>query len=250
MELNEKELNQDIQNDISMNINEDVQLENIEEKQHKFLETTLGKTINTAFDIGLRTIMPDIIEDEIIDIKNTMINEGLKEGLNSGIKSAINLGKSAIGIITGKFDNISQAYNAVKSGGVIETTSKVIDNVIKSANKNGLIKDGTAKIIKKGKNVIKECIEDNVEKTFMEQVDGIEKVGKYISNWDSYLQKNDLSGMNREYTKIKNKLESLMPIEETLKQARQIENVQTLIKNKGNNLENISKEELELAKKL
>lgn len=246
MELVENNINEDIKNDLE--IKEGVELENIEEKQNKFLESKLGKTINTAVDIGLRTILPDIIEDEIIDIKNIMINEGFKEGINSGIKSAINLGKSAVGIVTGKFESVSQAYNAVKNGGVIDTTSKVIDNVIKSANKNGLIKDGTAKMIKKGKNVIKECIEDNVEKTFLEQVDGVEKVGKYISNWNGYLQKNDLNGMNREFKKIKNKLENLIPIEETLKQARQIENVQTLIKNKGNSLENISKEELELAK--
>lgn len=248
MELIENNIKEKLENNIE--IKEDIQLENIEEKQNKFLESTLGRTINTAVDIGLRTVLPDIIEDGIIDIKNIMIKEGFKEGISSGVKSAINLGKSAVGIVTGKFESVSQAYNAVKNGGIIDTTSKVIDNVIKSANKNGLIKDGTAKMIKKGKNVIKECVEDNIEKTFMEQVDGVEKVGKYISNWNGYLQKNDLAGMNKEYKKIKNKLDNLLPIEETLKQARQIENVQILIKNKGNSLENISKEEVELAKKL
>ena len=82
----------------------------------------------------------------------------------------------------------------------------------------------------------------------MEQVDGVEKVGKYIDNWTNYLEQKDLTGMNREYNKIKKKLENLMPIENTLKQAREIENVQTLIKNKGNSLENISEDELKLAK--
>ena len=53
--------------------------------------------------------------------------------------------------------------------------------------------------------------------------------------------------MKREYTKIKNKLENLMPLESTLKEARSIENVQTLIKNKGNTLDNITQEELQLA---
>lgn len=82
----------------------------------------------------------------------------------------------------------------------------------------------------------------------MEQVDGVEKVGKYIDNWNNYLGQKDLTGMNREYNKIKKKLETLLPIENTLKQAREIENVQTLIKNKGNSLENISEDELKLAK--
>jgi len=82
----------------------------------------------------------------------------------------------------------------------------------------------------------------------MEQVDGVEKVGKYISNWNKYLEQKDLTGMNREYNKIKKKLETLMPIENTIQEARGIENIQTLIKNKGNTLENISEDELKLAK--
>ena len=54
--------------------------------------------------------------------------------------------------------------------------------------------------------------------------------------------------MNREYGKIKKKLETLMPVENTLKQARIIENIQTLIKSKGNSVDNITIEEIELAK--
>ena len=43
------------------------------------------------------------------------------------------------------------------------------------------------------------------------------------------------------------KLEELMPLERTLKEARTVENIQTLIKNKGNSLEDITEEELRLA---
>ena len=54
--------------------------------------------------------------------------------------------------------------------------------------------------------------------------------------------------MNREYGKIKKKLETLMPMENTLKEARIVENVQALIKSKGNTLDNITEQEIELAK--
>ena len=54
-----------------LNINNNIE---IEEKQKSFLETTLGKTINTGIDIGIRTILPDYIEDQIIDLKNNLIN--------------------------------------------------------------------------------------------------------------------------------------------------------------------------------
>ena len=59
----------------------------LEKKQKNFLETTLGKTINTAIDIGLRWILPDLIEDEIINIKDNLIKGGLKQGINTAILS-------------------------------------------------------------------------------------------------------------------------------------------------------------------
>ena len=87
-----------------------------EKGQNQFLQTTLGKTINTAIDIGLRTIMPSMVEEQIIDIKNVLLTWGLKEGINTAIKNAIDFGKSTLGIVTGKFENLSQVHNAVKKG--------------------------------------------------------------------------------------------------------------------------------------
>lgn len=54
--------------------------------------------------------------------------------------------------------------------------------------------------------------------------------------------------MKREYNKIIKKLDNLLPLESTLKEARCIQNVQDLIKNKGGNLDNITEEEIRLAK--
>lgn len=55
--------------------------------------------------------------------------------------------------------------------------------------------------------------------------------------------------MDKEYNKIKNKLEELVPLENIIKKAREIENLHMLIKNKGGKFE-ISNEELELSKVL
>ena len=224
-----------------------VQGEDIGEKQKNFLETSLGKVINTGCDIALRAILPNAIEDEIIGIKNVIFTEGIQKGIKTAIDSAINIGKSITGIFTGKFDTVSQAYTAVKSGGIIDSASNIIDTAVKSAKENGLINKTTANVIKKGKNIVKDCLTNSIEEDFMEQVDGVEKVGKYINNWNTYLEQKDLEGMNREYKKITKKLETLLPIESTIQEARAIENVQTLIKNKGNSLNNITEEELKLA---
>lgn len=187
---NENEINNQITNEVSNDlITGDI---DIEKEQTSFFETTFGKVVNTGLDMALRAVLPNVIEDEVIGIKNIIFTEGLQSGLKTAIDSAINLGKSAMGIFTGKFENVSQAYTAIKSGGIIDSTSKIIDNAVKSAKQNGLINNTTANLIKKGKNAIKECISDGIEQNFMEQIDGAEKVGKYINNWNNYLEQGDL----------------------------------------------------------
>ena len=52
--------------------------------------------------------------------------------------------------------------------------------------------------------------------------------------------------MEREYQKIKDRLKELLPLEATIKQAREIENIHLLIKNNGHNF-NLSEEQLQLA---
>ena len=81
----------------------------------------IGKTINTGIDFGLRAVLPDLIENQVIDIKNSLIKNGLREGINTAIKSAIDLGKSALEIVTGDFQNMSQVQMAIGSGGIIDT---------------------------------------------------------------------------------------------------------------------------------
>ena len=188
---NENEVNNQITNEISNElITGDI---DVEKEQTNFFESTFGKVVNTGLDMALRAILPNVIEDEVIGIKNIIFTEGLQSGIKTAVDSAINLGKSVMGIFTGKFDTVSQAYTAIKSGGIIDSTSKMIDNAVKSAKQNGLINNTTANLIKKGKNVIKDCISDGIEQNFMEQVDGAEKLGKYINNWNTYLEQGDLT---------------------------------------------------------
>ena len=45
-----------------------------EKSQKNFLESTLGKTINTAIDIGIRALLPDFIDEQVINIKNNFLH--------------------------------------------------------------------------------------------------------------------------------------------------------------------------------
>lgn len=95
--MNNLEVENQITNDVS-----------IENKQRNFLQTNIGKAVNTGLNIGLRYILPDVIEDQVIEIKDSFLQNGFKEGIQTAIDSAINFGKSALGIVTGNFENVQQ----------------------------------------------------------------------------------------------------------------------------------------------
>ena len=220
---------------------------NLENRQNNFWETTLGKTINSAIDIGLRWVLPDLIENEFIEVKDSLIKGGLKEGVNKAINSAINLGKSALGIFTGDFENLSQAQSAIKSGGIIDSISTLLDVVLGKVTKKGMIPYNVSNLIRKGKDVILDNVSKNIENNFTSQINNLDKLSKYENNWREYYKDKDFKGMEKEYEKIKEKLKELMPLEETLKQARQIENIHKIIKNNGGDF-NLTPEQLELSK--
>ena len=242
------ENNKKIEKNNNLENSNDNELTN-EKEQKSFLETTLGKTINTAIDIGLRWVLPDFIENQIIDVKDSLIKGGLKEGINTVIDSAVDMGKSVMGIFTGKFDSISQAQDAVKNGGIIDGISGILDSVVNKTTENGLLNSNIGNLILKGKDVILDNVSKNIENNFTEQLSGIEKLSRYEESWKGYFNEKDFDGMEREYANIQEQLNKLLPLENTLKQARQIENIHMLIKNNGQNF-NLTNEQLELAKSL
>ncbi len=240
MEINNLEKN----NNIELNNN----LVN-ENTQKNFLETTLGKTINTAVDIGIRALLPDFFEDQIINLKDNLLEYGLKDGIKKTIDDCIDIGKSAIGIVTGNFENISQMQNAVKTGGLIDGMSSLLDTVVDKVKNAGLINSTVARTIKQGKNVILNNMESNIEENFQKQYDAIENINKYIDNWKGYFNEKDFINMEKEFEKIEKQLEKIAPIEKTINEARNVELLHNLIKNNGQNF-NLTQEQLELVEKL
>lgn len=217
--------------------------------QNEFLNSTLWKTINTGIDIGLRTLLPDLIEEQVIGLKDNLLNYGFKEGINKSINDAIDLGKSAMGIITGDFENITQMQNAVKSGGIIDSVDTLLDIAINKTNNSGIINNNMATLLRNGKDIILDNIEKNIEKEFTNQIVSLENVNKYIENWNTYYSEKDFESMDKEYKKIEKELKNVVPIEKTLSEARKVENIHNLIKNNGQNFD-ITETEKQLAQKL
>lgn len=240
---NELEINNSI--NLNNNSTNNVTLD----EQKSFLETNLGQVINGGVDLGLKALLPDIIEDEVIEIKDSIITDGFSAGVKTAIDNVVDMGKSVLGIFTGKFDNLSQVKSVIKDGGLIDSISDVLDWGINKARKSGLIDKTTANLIDKGKDAILDTVNSGIENNLTSQKESVEKIDKYISNWNEHYQNQDLKNMEKQYKKIEKELENIMPLENVITKARQLENLHLLIKNKNGDF-NLSQEELELANKL
>lgn len=238
----------DIHNQLNneKNINNNVE---IEKEQKNFLETTIGKIVNTGLDIGIRALLPDFIDEQVINLKDNLFEYGFKDGVTKTIDDAINLGKSAIGIFTGDFENIEQMQSAVQTGGLIDGLSDLLDTVVGKISQKGLINSNVANILRQGKNIILDNVQSNIEKTFSEQLTNSNKMNQYINEWKNAFENKDFNVMEKQYKKIEKELKELAPIENTINQARTIENLHNLIKNNGQDF-NLTKEQIELAEKL
>ena len=221
----------------------------IERKQNYFLESTLGKVVNKALDIGISMLLPDFIDKQVINIKDNLFEYGLKEGIDKTIKDAIEIGKSSIGIFTGNFENINQMQSAIEEGGIIDGISDVLDMVLKTIDKNGIMNSNIVDILSKGKNVILDILQNNIEETFKNQINKKNNLINNIEGWKEGFKNKDFTKMEKEYINIKKEINNIAPLVDMINQSQTIENLHQLIKNNGQNF-NLTQEQIELASKL
>ena len=137
-----------------MNLNLDNNLElKKNNEQNDFLNTTLGKAIDNGIDIGLRCILPDYLENGFIELKDNLINYGLKDGITKSVESVIDTGKNIIGLVTGDFENVSQIKSAIKRGGIIDSISELLDDVFDKVRGSGKIDNNIINLIQNGKDI-------------------------------------------------------------------------------------------------
>lgn len=153
------------------------------------------------------------------------------------------------GIVTGNFDNISQMQAAVQKGGIIDGMSDTIDYVLEKTEEKGILPVAISRTIRTGKNTLLNNVANNIENEFNKQIKSAERLQRYSSNWKECFNNKDFEGMTNQIYKIRAELKELVPMENTIKEARTIENLHSLIKNNGKDF-NLSAEQKELAKML
>ena len=213
------------------------------------LESKMGKILNSCLDAGIKAVCPNIIDDELIEIKDAVIENGIDGGIKEIVNSVHDFGKSALGLVTGNFESIEQIELAVKNGGVIDTVSDVIDFAIDNATKNGSIDKDISKLIKKGKKAIVKDFTKSMSEDLLKEQKTLEKIEKYIDEWKEKYDQKDFEGMEKIYKKIERQINKVIPIKNIVEDSKIIENLHNLIKNNNGKFE-LSEAELELAKKL
>ena len=215
-------------------IGEKIRNIDFKEMQENFLESTIGKIANSALDTGLKSLLPDFLEKEIIDVKDTILKEGFSEGVNKAIETATNLGKSAMGIFTGNFESIEQAEKVLEKGGLLETISDGLDYVIEKLEDSKIISNNISDLIKSGKDLIINMLDNDIKNEFLKEKNSLSNIENYFKEWENnYLAKN-IEGLNINYEKIKNKIEEILPLENTYNNIQKIENINELINNSNN----------------
>ena len=224
------------------------QINNNVEKE-SFWDNVIGKAINGALDIGLKVILPDLIEDEIIDIKDELIKNGFGAGAKTAMDALKKFVKSTEGIFTGKFESFEQIDTAVGDGGIIDTMSDLLENAIDRAYESGKIDNNVYKIMRQGKDILVESISNKVKNDVEKQVEAIEELFGHVTKWKQSYDNKDFEGMTEEFNKLNEILPKIDPNEEILQSTRKIDTIQNLIKNNGQKFE-LTTQEKELVEKL
>jgi hypothetical protein len=204
---------------------------------------------NNALEFGLKAILPDFIEDDVIEIKNEFINEGFSEGLQKIVDKLEDVGKSVTGIFTGNFESIEQVKRVTQTDGLLDSASDLIDKILKNLLSKKVINKSTYNLIKTGKKEILSSLEDELESLYKEDTYSLDKLSEYCNQWKEQYNEKNYDEMEKTIKKIKQKLDSSKLVEDTINEARNIEKIQEYIKEKGS-IENLSSEEKELLEKI
>ena len=87
----------------------------IAKEQNNFLETTIGKLINTGINTGLRVLLPDLIEDQIISIKDEITGQLIITTHNTLLLEI--LPKECIYILSADYEG-NKYINSIKEYGI------------------------------------------------------------------------------------------------------------------------------------
>lgn len=211
--------------------------ESLNLNENKFYQMT-SNTVETAynmtnkiFDGIIRGILPDSIEDNVINIKDALELNKLSQKVATVTET-----------IFYKKGNFNDIINSLE-------IEKRTETIIKNVNELFNLKGTDISKIENSKDKINDKLKKELTDAVNKYVKSLNKNQEYMETWKHHYENKDIKNMEKEYKKIEKNMEKLLPIEKEINKIRKIENITTLIKEKGGDF-NLTKEELELVNKL
>ena len=209
----------------------------------------LSKVVNNALDIGLKAILPDVIEDEVIQIKDAFIQNGFVAGLEEAKQKVEEVYKSIKGLFTGEFDSLGEIKKLLQKNGILDTASTLIDKITKTLSDKKIINKSVSNLIKEGKKIILNALEGELKSYYKIDDYDLEKLQTQIDEWKESYKNNDIKTMEKIAKQITGTLQKNEKIEKVLTQAQNIEKAQNFIDQKGG-IENITESEKQILEQL
>ena len=195
-----------------------------------FFGGVFKNALNFGVDLGLKALLPDLIEDQVIDIKNSILEGGFKEGVNTLVKKVNEFKNSITGIFTGNFNNIEEIHTATKQGGIIKTVSKGLSKGIDAGVKSGAIPKSVRSIIKAGKTTILNEFNSSLESQMKKEMKKFDTLNDLNKKWYDALDQRDFNKMTNYTEKISELSKDLVKFSNIIEETKKIEELHNFIK--------------------
>ena len=195
-----------------------------------FFGGVFKNALNFGVDLGLKALLPDLIEDQVIDIKNSILEGGFKEGVNTLVKKVNEFKNSITGIFTGNFNNIEEIHTATKQGGIIKTVSKGLSKGIDAGVKSRAIPKSVGSIIKAGKTTILNEFNSSLESQMKKEMKKFDTLNDLNKKWYDALDQRDFNKMTKYTEKISELSKDLVKFSNIIEETKKIEELHNFIK--------------------